>query len=199
VVKLSERDWNRLYKEVAVLAQRMTFTKKEKAKWTARDRAQEAVQRACERFLTVKPPSVTTFEEARTYLVAAVRSELWNAGVRWETRKEAEKEAVTDHATTQGASNPSAEQMNLEQGERSRAQARAARIVALTREELAGDTIALGTMDCIADDIDTPAEQAKKLGCPVEEVYLARTRRRRAMARAVARYEEERKDHQEKE
>lgn len=198
MVKLSQLEWNRLYKEVAVFAQRMTFTKKEKAKWTARDRAQEAVQRACERFLTVKPASVTTYEEARTYLVAAVRSELWNAGVRWQVRKEAEKEAVTDHTTTQGVSNPSAEQMNLDQGEHAKAQARAARIVALTREELGADTIALGTMDCIADDIDKPAEQAKKLGCAVEEIYLARTRRRTAMARALARYEEERKDQRER-
>jgi hypothetical protein len=193
VIDLSEREWVRLYKEVAVIAQRMTYTKVEKQRWTARDRAQEAVQRAFERFLTLRPEAVRSFDEARAYLLGAVRSELWNVHERGETRREAEKAAVVEEATVTGGAAPAAEQMQLEHSGRVSEQARAARIVELTREELKDDRIALGTMECIAREQAAPAEQAKTLGCTVEEVYSARMRRKRAMTRALARYERERK------
>lgn len=193
MIELTKQQWTRLYKEVAAFAHGVTFTKVEKRKWTNRDRAQEAVQRACLRFLEVKPPSVETYEQARDYLMAAVRSELSHARERWETRKEHEEAAVVDHTTTEGASKPSPEQMHLEKGEQVREQGRAARIIEYAREYAAGDRLVLGTIDCIEREIEKPAEQARELGCSVEQIYLARKRRVYAVQEAIARYERERK------
>jgi hypothetical protein len=193
VVSLTKEQWTRLYKEVAAFAHGVTFTKVEKRKWTNRDRAQEAVQRACLRFLEVKPAAVETYEQARDYLMAAVRSELSHARERWETRKEHEKAAVIEQATTEGASKPSSEGMHLERGEQVREQGRAARIIELTKEYAAGDRLVLGTIDCIEREIVEPADQAKQLECAVEEIYLARKRRVYAVENAIARYERERK------
>ena len=199
MVKLTKEQWTRLYKETAAFAHGVTFTKVEKRKWTNRDRAQEAVQRACLRFLEVKPPSVETYEQARDYLMAAVRSELSHARERWETRKEHEKEAVVDQLTTEGASKASPEQMQLEKAEQVREQGRAARIIEYTREYAAGDRLVLGTIDCIEREIEKPAEQAKELGCSVAEIYLARKRRVYAVQEAIARYEREHKARKEDE
>jgi hypothetical protein len=191
VVTLSKEQWARLYKEVSAFAHATTFTKAAKQKWTARDRAQEAVQKACLRLLETKPASVKTYEDARDYLFGAIRSSLHNEGARREKRKEVEKEAMAEEVHLGRWTTQSAETMHLEKGEQTRSHRRAARIVELTRDELKGDAIALGTMDCIADDVDKPADQAEKLGCQIEEVYAARLRRKRAMARAIARYEQE--------
>jgi hypothetical protein len=192
VIDLSKAEWNRLYKEVSLFAQRRSYTKVPKRQWNARDRAQEAVQRACERFLTQKPAWVNTYEEARLYLFAATRSELSNVKMRGETRKEAEAMAATEEATLRGDT-PSAEVMQLEKALALRDQARAARILELTRQELGDDRIALGTLTCMADEKMSPAEQAQILECDIEEVYLARARRVRAVTRALARYEQESK------
>jgi hypothetical protein len=191
LVTLTKEQWVRLYKEVSGFAQASTFTKDPKKKWTARDRAQEAVQKACLRLLETKPASVQSFEDARDYLCGAIRSSLHHEGERREKRKEMEKEVMAEEVHLGRWTTPSAEAMHLEKGEQVRSHRRAARIVELTREELKGDAIALGTMDCIAEDIDKPADQAEKLGCQIEEVYAARMRRKRAMARAIARYERE--------
>lgn len=192
MVTLTKEQWTRLYKEVFGFAQASTFSRDTKQQWTARDRAQEAVQKACLRMLETKPAEVKTYEDARNYLFGAVRSSLYNAREERATRKEAEEEAMAEEVHVGRWTTPSAEAMNLEKGEQGRLQRRAARIVELTREELKGDAIALGTMDCIAEDIDKPAAQARKLGCEVREIYKARSRRKTAMERAIARYEEER-------
>jgi len=192
LVTLSKEQWVRLYKEVSGFAHASTFTKDPKKQWTARDRAQEAVQKACVRLLETKPASVKTYEDARDYLFGAIRSSLYNAAEERAKRKEVEKEAMAEEVHVGRWTTPSAETMHLEKGEQTRSQRRAARIVELTREELKGDAIALGTMDCIAEDIDKPADQAEKVGCAVEEIYKARFRRKTAMARAIARYEQER-------
>jgi len=152
VIELTPQEWTRLYKEVALHAQRMTHTKNPKRQWTARDRAQEAVQRACERMLTQRPASVTSFETARSYLLGAIRSSLHHAGEEAEARSSAEQAAIVEDETVRGDPTKTPEQMQLEAGIRAGEQRRAARLVELTREELAGDRIALGTMDCIADD-----------------------------------------------
>lgn len=189
---LTKEQWVRLYKEVTGFAQASTFTKDEKQQWTARDRAQEAVQKACLRLLETKPASVRTYEDARDYLLGAIRSSLYNAAEQRAKRKEVEKEAMAEEVHLGRWTSQSPEAMHLEKGEQTRSQRRAARIVELTREELKGDVIALGTMDCIAEDVDKPAEQAEKLGCDVTEIYKARSRRKTALARAIARYEQER-------
>lgn len=61
------------------------------------------------------------------------------------------------------------------------------------RKELAGDRIALATMDLIENDVVEPEEQARRLELPVEAIYNARKRRKRAMQRveAACRDEEE--------
>ncbi len=197
MIELSQKEWTRLYKEVAVVAQRMTFTKKDAQKYTARDRAQEALQRACERLLTNKPAELKTYEDVRDYLVAATRSELYNAGIRAGVRRGTEKLAVLDLLAPTGYAMPPAEQMHLEAAIKLEERSRTDRVLELTREELAGDRLALGTIDCLLDDKEKPAEQALILGCPVEQIYLARERRWRAMKKAVARYQAETKDRKE--
>jgi hypothetical protein len=194
VIKLSDKEWRRLYKEAAVLAARMTYTRNPAQQFTARDRAQEALQRACERMLNLQPESVTSFEAARDYLAAATRSELYNAGIRAGVRRETEKEGTIDTALAAGFSAPSPEQMQLEAAIRSKERKRADRMLELTRDELAGDRIALGTIDCLVDEKDAPDEQATILDVPVTQIYLARERRMRAMKRALARYLAETKD-----
>ncbi len=145
VISLSKPEWRRLYKEVAVIAVRMTYTRDAKQQFTARDRAQEALQRACERMLSTRPAWVTTYEQARDYLASATRSELYNAGIRAGVRRETEKAAVVDENTTTvgGGATISAEQRNLEAALRGKERGRADRMLELTREELAGDRIAL--------------------------------------------------------
>jgi hypothetical protein len=193
VIDLSRAQWNRLYKEVSLFAQRRTYTKVEKRQFNARDRASEAVQRACERMLTQKPAWVDSYDAARLYLYAATRSELSNVKMRGETRKEAEAMAATEDAALYGGAAPGAEIMQLEKAIATRDQRKAARVLELTQEELSGDRIALGTLTCMADEKMTPAEQAQILECDVEEIYLARARRTRAVARALARYDQESK------
>ena len=204
MIDLSKAQWSRLYKEVSLFAQRRTYTKVPKRQWNARDRAQEAVQRACERLLTQKPAWVNTYDEARLYLFAAARSELSNVKMRGETRKEAEAMAATEDIVLAGGAlqgkggaleptSPSAEVMQLEKAIALRDQSKAARIIELTQEELGGDRLALGTITCMADEKMSPAEQAQILECDVEEIYLARSRRVRAVTRALARYEQESK------
>ena len=194
MVKLSEKEWTRLYKEVALVVQRMTFTKVDALKFTARDRGQEALQRACERLLTQKPQDLKTYEDVRDYLVWATRSELHHAGVRAGVRRDLEKLASHEMDAFTGGGAPPAEKMHLEAAIKLKERKRTDRVLELAREELMGDRLALGTIDCLLDDKDKPAEQAQVLGCSVEEVYLARERRRRAMKRAVARYQAETKD-----
>ena len=194
MVELSDKEWTRLYKEVAVIAQRMTFTRKDALKYTARDRAQEALHRACERLLTLRPEELKTFEDVRDYLVWATRSELHNAGVSAKVRRDNEKLAMLDQMAPTGGVVAPAEQMHLEAAIKLKERARTDRVLELAREELAGDRLALGTIDCLLDDQDKPAAQARILGCTVEQVYLARERRSRAMKRAVARFEAEAKD-----
>ena len=184
MVKLSQKQWTLLYKVILVLALRMTYTRVKDFQWTARDRAQEAVQRAFERFLRVQPPHVTDVEKAKSYLVAAVRSELSNVRKREAYRKKLEDAAAVEDATLGRDTAKSAEQMNIEKGERLIDNSRAVRMVAKCREILAGDRIALGTMDLIADDEVDVWVHARVLGCEVEDIYNARKRRRRAMQKA---------------
>lgn len=171
--------------------QRMTFTKKDALKYTARDRAQEALQRACERLLTQRPPDLKTYEDVRDYLVWATRSELHGAGVSAGTRRGIEKLAMLDQMAPSGGVVAPAERMHLEAAIKLTERKRTDRVLELTREELGEDPFALGTIDCLLDGKDKPAEQAQILGCPVEQIYLARERRWRAMKRAVARFEAE--------
>lgn len=197
LVQLDRAQWTRLYKEVTLKALQLTHTKVRRLEYTARDRAQEAVQRAFERFLRIQPADVKTLDEARSWLVWRVRSELWNVKEREVTRKEAEAEAVVEDATVRGTSGPSPEQMQLDAAQESRQRTRAQRIVDALREELkkSGDTLALATIDLIANDKTAPEEQARQLGVGVDEIYNARKRRKRAMEKVVARIDaEEKKD-----
>src|SRR5215472_7702355 len=172
-----------------VLALRRTYTKVEKFQWTARDRAQEAVHRAFDRFHRLRPPEVTDFESAKAYLAMALRSELSNVRARDRYRQERENAAAVEEVTLGRGAAPSAEQMNLDRAEAIDQRSRAERMVAKAREELrrAGDPLAkraLATMDLIAKGTWDVHEQASILRCSVEQIFYARKRRKRAMKNA---------------
>jgi len=57
-------------------------------------------------------------------------------------------------------------------------------MVVKCRELLAKDTLALGTMDLMAEGITDVREHARILKCEVEEIFNARKRRKRAMEKA---------------
>jgi hypothetical protein len=184
LVKLTRKEWSLLYKMILVVALRLTYTKVKELDWTARDRAQEAVQRAFERFLRNDPPGVRDFETAKGYLAAAVRSELSNVKKREAHRRTKEDAAALEDSTISGGSAASPERMNLDRGERVVDQSRAVRMVAKCREILADDTLALGTMDLMADGTMDVREHARILKCEVEDIFNARKRRKRAMEKA---------------
>ena len=184
MVKLTQRESTLLYKMILVLALRLTQTKAKDLEWSARDRAQEAVQRAFERMLRQEPPGVHDFESAKRYLAWTVRSELSNVLQREAHRRKKEEAAALDDATTSGGSVPSAEQANLERAERDASESRAARMVAKCRDLLSEDALALGTMDLMANAITDPREHARILNCEIEDIFNARKRRKRAMEKA---------------
>jgi hypothetical protein len=188
LIQLTQVQWARLYKEVLVIANRMTFTRSSKHEYSARDRAQEGLHRACMRLFEVKPSGLDTIDALRRYLVGATRSELGHASDRAAFRKATEGAAATDDATVGGGSAPSAEKQNLDAAQRDAEQVDAARAVRMLKRKLtkANDTMVLETMKLIARDVVSPEAQAKALGCDVEEIYNARKRRNRAMDEVVA-------------
>ncbi|HEY1691629.1 MAG TPA: hypothetical protein VGG39_05690 [Polyangiaceae bacterium] len=197
VIILSDAQWTRLYKEVLLYALRRTFTKKEKQKWTARDRAQEAVQRACERCLRVDPPDVKDVEGLKSFLLNAVRSELHHYLTHEDVQREKENRAAVERQTIEGKGNKSAEHLRSAVAEREAARRRGAGKMAMLRAELKGDTRALQTVDLIAKGVLEPEDQARQLGCSVEEIYNARKRRARARDRVDQMYRDEDADQDE--
>jgi hypothetical protein len=188
MIELSESEWNDLVKQVLVFALRQTHTRNVSRQPTQRDRAREAVQRACERCVRVRPAHIQTVDALRTYLFWAVRSELAHASEEGAARRGGESLAAAEAQTLGKASSPSAEVLNLEAGTADRGRKRAALAVERLREELeaAGDAIALGTVECIAKDNTEPSEQARILGCSVQQIYDARKRRKRALEKILA-------------
>jgi hypothetical protein len=196
LVNLTRKQWSQLYMAILVLALRMTFTKQKKLEWTARDRAQEAVQRAFERYLRLDPPEVRTLEQLQTYIAGAVRSALGHVREAEEVRKIVERAAVTEQQAIAGAAMPSPEQMNLEAGRSAGDRSRAARIVGRVRERLRrnGDSVALGTMECVTKGIQNAADQAEYLKCSLDAVYRARERRAKVLAEVTAAYVDDDED-----
>jgi tellurite resistance protein len=190
VFTLTKPEWARLYKEVMAIALRMTYRRDPKLQYTARDRAQEAVHRAFERFLRVKPAEIQTLEQARDYLVGATRSALGHEKERYAVRKETEDLAAREEAALTGGAAKSAEELHLAKAQTVIQQSRAVRLYRRLRARLrkAKDVIALGTIDCIADGKASPEEQARILGVAVEQIYAARKRRKRVMDQLVAEY-----------
>ena len=188
MIQLTQAQWARLYKEVLVIANRMTFTRSTKHEWSARDRAQEALHKACMRLFDVKPPGLDSIDALRRYLVGATRSELGHASDRAAFRRATEGAAATEDATVGGGTAPSPERQNLDAAQSAAAQVDAARCVRMLKRKLtkAGDTTGLETMKLIARGVVSPEAQAKALGCEVEEIYNARKRRNRAMDEVVA-------------
>jgi len=168
-------------------ALRLTHTKDEILKATHRDRAHEATQRAFERCLRIRPANVDSTEALRVYLVKAVRSELSNAYAEQESRSEREAAAAIEEATHGRSATASAEVIRLDAVRAQRRSNRAARAIEKLRRELAtaGDTIALGTVECIAAGQTEPAEQAAVLKCSIEEIYAARKRRKRMLEKIL--------------
>jgi hypothetical protein len=187
LIQLTQHEWTRLYKEVLILALRMTHTKVHALEWTTRDWAQKAVQDACMRYFRRQPAGIDTVDDLRRYLVWAVRSELGHAK-RLEATRHATEGAAAAEAKHLGEDlTPSPEAMHLGMRQRLADEAREERLVRKLRQKLADakDTIAFATMDLIAEDKTSPAEQARALGCDVEEIYNARKRRKRAMEQVL--------------
>jgi hypothetical protein len=174
LIELDKKQWESVYKDVLLLAVRIARSK---------DRAYEATQQAFERCLRVRPP-VESVEELSKYLKGAMRSALGH-GYR-ETHKDYESAAATEHAVVSGGASPSAEEANLEAGDQAREERRIARRTENLMKELENDPIARGTVECIAEGIDEPAEQARILKRSVDEIYKARKRRNRAVERVLA-------------
>ncbi|HEY8039211.1 MAG TPA: hypothetical protein VIF15_05425 [Polyangiaceae bacterium] len=186
MIDLTKKDWDALYRDVLVKALQMTFTKDEKRKATQADRAREATQRVFDRYFRVRPPDVESIDSLRGYLVRALRSEQSNERNGEKAHKRIAEEAAVDTATAQGETRASPEQKNLERAQDEADEERDRRRLKALRAELAGDAIALGTLECIARDETEPAKQAVTLKCSVDAIHAARKRRDRARERVVA-------------
>jgi hypothetical protein len=186
LVELDKNGWTRLHAEVLVLVLRMTGTRSAILRPTQSDRAREAVQQAFERYLRVRPAGVDTVDALRRYLVGAARSALSNEKDAHAARRTHEKAAMTEREAVDGSAARSMEDDVIESFEEQENRERAGRIVARLRQALAGDAVALATIDCIERGETEPAEQARLLGQAVEEIYAARKRRKRALDRILA-------------
>jgi hypothetical protein len=155
VIDLPEHEWVRLFKEVFLVTLRMT--KDSKQRWTQRDRAQEATETAFERLYRLDPRGLDDRDPVFGYLVGAARSEL---GSTLERAAEEAEPAPADPGS-------------------------AAEKIEMLRASLKGDRIGRATIDLLEKGVDAPDEQARSLGVDEEEIYNARARRRRAMARVV--------------
>jgi len=185
VIELDNKEWERLFRQVFVVAVRMTRSKDPTQEVTQIDRAREATQRAFDRCLRVRPAHLDTVEALRMYLSWAVRSALSHANEEHALRRENEAAVVTELATVGSTAVASAETMTLEVAASERERQRAVRALKRLREELADDRIALGTVECIAAGKTEPADQAGLLKCSIEEVHAARKRRKRALKRIL--------------
>ena len=191
MIELDRTIWERLYREVLMLALRITRTRNQAQEATQADRAREATQRAFERYLRSQPPDVDSIESLRRYLVGALRSELGNALREQTSRMRGEHAWLVEEATLDGDAAVSAETMQLEKAEAERRRLRAARAIERLDVELAGDPIALGTVECIKRGQEKPEEQARILGCTIQEIHAARKRRRRVLTRILAEVDRE--------
>jgi hypothetical protein len=193
VLELSNLEWKALYNRVLHTALAMTRTDDHRLAFHQRDRAQEAVQQAWLRYLRLRPAGLDTPDAVRGYILGAVRSSLGHATARAQTRREIEGQAVLEEAAvTRVAPNttPSVEARHLARGEQLADEARARSLLRRLRKRLkqAGDTVGLGALDCIARRIVEPEQQARELGCDVQEIYNARKRRKRAMEQVLSEY-----------
>ncbi len=186
MIHLDEQAWARLYREVLVIALRLTHTRDTAQQATQIDRAREATQRACFRCMRIQPAGLDTMEALRSYLVWRVRSELSHASEEQEARQKLEGAAAIEQATAEGTAGASAEVIHLDAFAATRKRERAARAIKECREALADDRIALGTIDCIARGKTKPHDQAEILECSVEEIHAARKRRKRVLAKILA-------------
>jgi hypothetical protein len=184
------REWTVVYKQVFAIAHSFTRTDDHRRAFTEHDRAQEAVQRACLRYLHMQPREVTTTDALRGYLVAAVRSELGHAAARAQTRRELEDHAAREDAALGRGAHESVEVAKVERSGRAEQIVRARWLSrrlerVLTRD---GDKLAVDTIRCVARGVTEPEAQARDLGVEVEEIYNARKRRKRAMQRVLEEY-----------
>jgi hypothetical protein len=169
-----------------LIALRMTRTRDAKQEATQQDRAREATQRAFDRYLRVRPADIGTIDALRGYLVGAVRSELSHMNDEQVARREHEAASWVESSAVGDSTVRSAEVIHIEVAIAERRRKRAASAIKRIREDLSGDRIALGTIDCIEKGKTEPAEQARLLGCSVEEIHAARKRRKRALEKILA-------------
>lgn len=198
MIYLNDGQWRRLYKEVFLYAMRRTSTKSEKRKWTARDHAQEAVQRAFERLLRLDPPEVKDLEGLHSYLCGAVRSELGHHFDHEDAQRKAENLAARERQALAGKGNKSAEQLRTEVAEHEEAKESAQIKMAMLKDELTADAVGLELLALLARGEVEPEKQAARLGVPIEEIYNARKRRQRARDRVNEMYRAKLEDEEKK-
>ncbi|MGH7294532.1 MAG: hypothetical protein ACRELB_06360, partial [Polyangiaceae bacterium] len=139
----------------------------------ARQMADDALRLCWER-CTWDPRKVTLGE----YLVGVVRSE-WSRLTRdGKTERRGAEKYLTERATLEGPGDTSAEQAAIALEESAEGQGEAVRVLAAMKAhfEKTGDTVNLERMDFMADEIDLPAEMARRSGRPVEDFYRAADR-----------------------
>jgi DNA-directed RNA polymerase specialized sigma24 family protein len=160
----TQEEWRELRTIVQAFAYRLTGSQAD---------ADDLTQEALTRLTTTRrwdPSSEPSLAKHMMKIVKSVRS---HERDRESTRGEYEMKATIEQRTTDGASTRSAEQMSVEQGDDERARSGAARRLAALRERLSGFDLELQLIDLTAEGVDRRADQAKRTGRTVGEVYEA--------------------------
>ena len=186
LIKLDEDAYQRLYEQVLVVALRSTSTTKASQQATRADLASLATQCAFERCWRVRPANLDTVEKLRKYLVWSMRSELSNFKQEEAVRRRRESAASSEQVIVEGTSGASAEVVHLEAASAEHSRHRAARAIPRIRKKLEDAPIVLATIDCIKRGKTKPAEQARILGCSIDEIHAARKRRKRVVRAVLA-------------
>lgn len=146
-------DWGRTYKLL------MNFIRRYATEQEAGDAIQSAIAKLWARkaaWNDVDEPAVTR------HLMGMVRNEVTTARGRAHRRHEIPSETIDDapDGRLAGLSRKAMDEENM----------------AALRADLAGDPLALRLLDQWENRVDEPAEQARRLGKPVSQIYDARDR-----------------------
>jgi hypothetical protein len=122
------------------------------------------------------------------YLKGIIRSEISHDAEAGVKRTEEEQEWVVDMDTVEGAYARTPEELMIERDESVEGREKAASKLEEMRKhfEATGDRVNLEWIEYSLDDIEDPAEMARRSGRKVEEFYRARDRRVRYVERLLA-------------
>jgi len=167
----TQQEWRDLHQAVRTFAFRLT---------RSHAHADDLTQEAFKRLMTTRAWNPATVPSLAKHMMMIVKSVLSHE--RQSRQGDLEMQASIEQQTVDGGAARSAEQMSLDQGGRDRSQRSAARRLAALRERLAGFDLELELIDLTQQEVDSRAEQAKRVGRPVGEVYEAWRRIRRYAA-----------------